>query len=275
MAVFVSGPGWADFTVASKTAVEQKPSVATNTQTGDFLVAYLEEYEDLEGTRNVVALKRFNSQNVQQPIGGSTEVYYPFGLSDEIQAIGRPALAYSPNSNMFFIAFPQRVDTMYGDYDRVFARPLGPDGTSGCCPEWLFDDDNPSYPYQDNEYYTFQGGSGFSSVNVTHNSILNEFLISAQFTEWHIYGDTPMIERYYVLGQRFSVATNSTIGSPIELAYNTPPLGGGFSHHAVAYAPVQNTSPHGGRYLIAGWRPSLFDAAGNLVTRITLNYGLP
>jgi hypothetical protein len=272
MTILITGSVKADFTVAFKSVGETMPSVAHNAKTGDLLVAFLEEYTDLDGTRNIVSLKRFNSQGQPLSIGG-VDTYHPFGTP--IKAIGRPAIAYSSNSNMFLIAFPQRVETNYGDYDRIFARPLGPDGQSACCLEFLFDDENPTYPHQDDNYYVFQPGLQFSALNITHNSILNEFLITAQFTHWKIYGTTPMIEKHVLLGQRFSVASNSTIGSPITLTYNIPLFGGGFENHAVDYAPVKGTEPYGGRYVLTTWGPQLYDAHGKFITDVPLNYGRP
>jgi len=52
----------ADFTIAFTTAVEQQPAVAYNTQSGDFLVAYLKQV----GADFQVRVRRFNASGIPQ-----------------------------------------------------------------------------------------------------------------------------------------------------------------------------------------------------------------
>ena len=208
----------ADFPVSTLTGEEKWPVVAANTQTGDFLVAYVRE--ETAGYETVFSLvvKRFNSAGVQQ--GG---LIRPFGDPGSHMAISRPAIAYSPNANIFLVTVVERLDTR----DRVLARFLGSDGTPLPTPEYLFATD----------YYRYYDRDESGTLKVTHNSLRDEFLVTVQRTS--IYEGTQG-----VWGQRIS--TSGVLSSPVLMG----DFGvSGVSSQVVAYAPVPGTTPSGGRYI--------------------------
>jgi hypothetical protein len=217
---WTAGSAAAEIMVANTASAETKAATAYNSKTGEVLVVYLEQQGT--GGNLEVRAKRFKD-GVQQ--GG---VMSPFAACP-YTATGRPAVAYSPGYDQFLIAVP---DKMSGNSsNRVLVSPMAGDGSSiGNCTS-LFDEPNSLYfegPYKD--------GSG--SLRVTHNSILNEFVVTAQL-EKTVNGAT----QSGVWGQR--VGPSGKIGSSIHI-YNP------VKAHSIAYAPVANTTPYGGRYLFLG-----------------------
>ena len=249
------------FKVAATQSKESKPAVSFNEKSGEFLVAYLEQQSFAYSQPNELRVVRFSDSGVPQ--GG---VVQPLG-SGSHEAIGMPAIAYSPKSDLFLVAIPERLQ----NYDRVIARLLDGKGSPLPAPEFLFA--NLQGTFYDGP--TSQGSPG--SVQVTHNALLDEFVVTAQFT---VNGNNR------VYGQR--ITTTGLQGSPLLLHDAGP---SGFETHAIAYAPVPNTSPLGGRYLFGvSGNPGLLDAQLNLIkttatdptkpttatgTYIPLNFGKP
>ena len=239
MIAFFGTPAKADFPVATLTGEEKWPVVAANTQTGDFIVAYVREETAGYDTVYSLVAKRFNSAGVQQ--GG---LIRPFGDPGTHMAISRPAIVYSPNSNIFLVTVVERLF----DRDRVMVRFLDGDGTVLPIPEFLFGSD----------YYRYYDRDNLGTLKVTHNSILNEFLVTVQRTG--IYTGTQG-----VWGQRIS-QSSGVIGSPVLMA----DFGvNGASAQAIAYAPVAGTSPNGGRYIFfpcsSCFGPYLLDSGLNKI----------
>lgn len=152
---------------------------------------------------------------------------YPFG-SGTHEAIGRPAVAYSPKSDQFFVAVPTSSS-------RLIGRILASDGSSTSAVEFLFNNTT---------YYDGMSDDGHGSMHVTHNSILDEFVVTVQLS-----GST----KTGIWAQR--VSAKGQIGSPIQISTS---VGNSFGF---GYAPIANTSPAGGRYLFANGYAYLFDSS--------------
>lgn len=86
----------ADFQVAYTGAIEQKPAIAYNSQTGKFLVAYVIQYDYL-------GIKYYHVQCQLHNADGSKSgpVLKPFGDQGVVKGLGRPAIAYNRNQNIF------------------------------------------------------------------------------------------------------------------------------------------------------------------------------
>lgn len=224
-----SGPAIADFNIAVSSQAAKSASLAYNSKTRHFAVAYLSQHD---GGFELI-LKRFNeSGQLQQTVR-------PFGDPGSVDAIGRPAISYSPNSNLFLVAVPERR----GDRDNVIARFLdGDDQEIRGVPEFLFF--SPAYRYYDRD--------GVGTLRITHNSLLDEFVVSVQ-------------RRYEytneagVWAQRIN-ASQGILSTPKELeSFGVS----GYPAHSIAYAPVPSTTPAGGRYLFVSktWLgPELLDS---------------
>jgi hypothetical protein len=154
----------ADFQVAYTNAVEQRPAVAYNSQTGKFLVAYGIEFDEGGFKYYGVQCQLHNADGSK-----SGDVLYPFGALGTIKGLGRPALAYNKTQNIFFVAVAERDST----HDRVIGRFLNGDGTNRIGPDFLFDNDSASGP-------TYIDGDGTGSLHVVYNEILDEFLVTVQ-----------------------------------------------------------------------------------------------
>ena len=214
------GSAGADFAVEVSPYVDQKPVVAHNTQSGESMVAYLTEADTGGGPHPEVRIRRLNSNG--QVLGNAIN---PYAQNSPHYAIGRPAIAYSPNSNRYLVVFP---GVWFGIY-YYWVRFL--DGNGNLLDAlYMFDEQSSEYSYYDRD--------DEGTVQVTHNSLLDEFLITVQ--RRHIQTGNGGI-----WGQRVSEA-NGLIGSAVQLA----DFGiGGIGPHAIAYAPVAGTDPAGGRYL--------------------------
>jgi hypothetical protein len=212
------------FTVSNASITEKLPAVATNTKSGEFLVAYLEEYSDLSGTHMELRVRRFDSSaksvgNAIQPLGSGTHV-----------ALGRPAIAYNSATDQFFVAVPERVTQGGQTWDRVIGRHLDGTGQPLPGPDFLFDDKNNTF------YDGPSGAGGHNSLHVAANTLLKEFLVTVQLT---VNGKNGV----------WAQTVQSNLG-PYGTAVQLADYGiNGFSSHAVCYAPVSGTSPTGGRYL--------------------------
>lgn len=238
-----------EFKVVETSTLEMKPAVAYNTITKEFMVAYLKEQTNLWGNPLELRVKRFNANGEQQG-----QEIQPLGSGSHV-ALGRPAIAYSPNSDRFFVAVPERVT---GTGDRVIGRFLDANGGTLPGPEFLLEHAIATY------YDGAGNASGNGSLHVTHNSILDEFLVTVQRT---ISGDNG------VWAQRVSEFGGL---SSQTLLYSCGIHG--FDSHGIAYAPVANTTPAGGRYLftVAG-NPMLLDAHAQpiMVTAAPNNPNVP
>ena len=256
-AIFFLNFAYADFQVAYTGAVEMKPAVAYNSNTGKFLVAYLIETNDLlYGDHYELRCQLHNTDGSK-----SGDVLYPLG-SHTHEALGRPDIAYNPNLDQFFVAIPARQDGLSGE--PVMGRFLSGSGANLIGPDWLFNDGVSTY-YTEN---------GSSALNVVCNTILNEFMVTVQRRVPDIYAP-PWDHQNQIQAQRISYSSG-LIGSVVVLL--NAGINGIYSH-AIAYAPVAGTSPNGGRYL---WTPSryftgaeLLDSTGNIITNVPLDLGKP
>jgi len=209
--------GWADFEIAYTTGLEKRPAVAYNPQTDESLVVYLAPY----GGHYELRARRIDADG--NPVGGELA---PFGIGTH-EAVGRPDVAYSPNSNIYYVAVAERLSTN----DRVLARPLDAAGNALPIPETLFD--------QSGYRLYEEHGAGHSTLRVTHNSVLDQFLVTFQRTFY-----TPEGDLQTLVGQRISGGFRE--GAQVVLFdYGV----NGFGSHGVAHAPV-TTSPAGGLYFI-------------------------
>lgn len=220
-----------DFRVAYSPSNEDAPAVAFNSKNNTFLVAYLEVVKTISGSPTELRVRLFDSTGKVQ--GG---VLQPLG-SGSHQALGRPDIAYSPKSDIFFVAVPERTST----HDRVIGRFLDGKGNSLIGPEFLFEGVN-------NIFYDGPGPTrGPGSLHVTYNSILDEFLVTVQQT---INGKNG------VWGQK--ITPSGSLSSVVQLLDSGIH---GFNSHGIAYAPVAGTNPKGGRYLFTvSGTPELLDA---------------
>ncbi len=244
-----------DFSVAYTAAVEQRPAVAYNSQTGKFLVAYAIQYNFGMGTYYGVQCQLHNADGSK-----SGPVLYPFGDLGVIAGLGRPAIAYNHLQNIFFVAVP--VFTASHDY--VIGRFLNGDGTSRVGPDFLFNDSANEPRYLD--------GFGTGSLHIVYNSLLDEFLVSVQRVIYHSPYGTP--ERHNtVAAQRITESHHSSVVELSDFGLN------GLQSHAVAYAPIAGTTPAGGRYLYVAGRGTpageLLDSQLNRITYVPVKWGNP
>ncbi len=208
----------ADFTVANTGEVESRPAVGYYSQTGEFFVVYLEKQSGYPGQPVELRMRRFDENGYQQGA-----VLQPYGAGSHV-ALGRPAIGYSETDDRMFVAVPvydnQRLEEV------VLARYFNPDGSSAGPVEFLF---SGLGTYDDGQ---IDDGNG--SLQVTWNSMLNEFVVTVQ---WTVSGNNR------VYGQR--VGPSGIIGSPVMLRDHGL---GGQNSHDIEYAPL-TTIPAGGRYL--------------------------
>ena len=221
---------------------EEKPAVAYNSQTQQYIVAYL--LEAFTPGEYELRIQCFDLNGVPQ--GDKIE---PFGAGTHL-ALGRPAIAYSPNQNRFLVAVPEQGSTT----DRVLARYLDENGKPVGPPEFLFT--GPTTTFLEGDW---------GSLHITYNSMLDEFLVTAELN--HQLPDCNNFFAVEVWGQR--VRANGLYGSQILITKDGCGLSipSSFSH-AVAYAPLEDYSPilnpdileknnhlpdntKGGRYLFA------------------------
>ena len=260
LVAFLPGLAGADFNVAWTGAIEVKPAVAYNSQTGKFLVAYLEEEEDLTyGVHYELRCQLHNADGTKS--GG---VLMPLGVGTH-EALGRPAIDYNPNMDRFFVAIPAREEGKSGEF--VMGRFLNGNGASLVGPDWLFNDGVSTYHEADIS-------EDVNSLRVVCNTLLNEFMVTVQRTVPDIY-PPPWDHRNVISAQRISYSSG-LIGSVVQLAdYGT----GGIDGHAIAYAPISGTTPAGGRYLFANagfvGEAQLLDSGGNSITGVPLDLGEP
>lgn len=171
----------------------------------------------------------------------------------------RPAIAYGSNNNDLFlvvfaesVGFPNEIK-----YQRVAARFVDGNGKLHKSAFYLFDD-------KKSTIYSLSRTLDVSPLQVTYNSILDEFLVTAQRT---VSGDNG------IWAQRISFS-KGLIGAPLNVINKGP---GGIISHAVAYAPVAGTVPAGGRYLLAygSVNVELLDSHGKSISIVPLDLGYP
>ena len=254
IATLLSTTARADFQVAYTGAVEQRPAVAYNSQTGKFLVAYAIQYDDGTGNKYYgVQCQLLNADGSK-----SGDVLYPFGDLGVIKGLGRPAIAYNKNQNIFFVAVAERLAT----YDHVIGRFLNGDGTNRIGPDFLFDNDSMTTPF-------YIDGDGTGPLHVVYNEILDEFLVAVQRNVLHLhYGN--FVRCNTIAAQHISESGYSSV---VELAdlYTS-----GVNYHSIAHAPIAGTTPAGGRYLFADGDTNtltLLDSQLNVVTPVPVDYG--
>lgn len=239
-----------DFQVSGTKPSAFRPAVAYDTKTKEFLVAYLRELPGSPGKPAEVRLKRFDVNGKSQ----GTELQ-PFGTGNH-KALGRPALAYSPKSNLFVLAIPASIASSTGD--RVLVRFLDAKGAPVGKQLTLYGD----------RTWTYYDGDGVGSLHVTYNSLLDEFLVTVQRTVQGTYQ-----KENGIWAQRLSKASGK-IGKPIQLLNTTVH---GIDSHTVAHAPVGPTA--GGRYLFAfsGFAGGavLLDKNAKSIAKVPFNLGTP
>ena len=257
-AIFFSGFAYADFQVAYTGAVEEKPAVAYNSNTGKFLVAYLIHTGDHDELR----CQLHNADGTKS--GG---VITPLGAHE---AYGRPAVAYNPNTDRFFVAVPGHME---GSTATVLGKLLYGDGSNPYFLAWELFDYGLLYL---SSYYNV--GEDYNALHVVCNTLLNEFMVTVQLT-LNAWLQTP--PEYFNVIEAQRILSNGGISDRVRLfnfGHN------GISGHAIAYAPIVGTTPAGGRYLFAthktygtqyGFYPSLLDSQGNEITEFPLYTGNP
>jgi hypothetical protein len=223
-------PAHADFRIAGEVNPETNSAVAYNSTANEFMVVYLQESMTQAGSYQLIT-RRFNAT------GTLLGITYPFGTAN-IFALGRPDIAYSPNSNQYYVAVAERNA---GCCDRVLGRPLDTNGNALPGTAVLFNDTGYSLYDQENE----QGRIGHSTVRVVHNSILDEFVVTMQRIRIEDQSPLPPLHLTSIAARR--IKNGVPIGSNINIAGEGI---GGFFTHSLAHAPIQ-TAPAGGRYLLA------------------------
>lgn len=206
----------ADFTIAYTQAVENRPDTAHSPLTNESVTAYLSD--GATGTTRDVWVQRNDSSGAT--VGTAIS---PFGVGT-VDSQGRPAIAYGRTSNVYLVA----VTENQSGFQRVIAPVL--DGQAQPIPGltvFLFDEATS----------TFVEGDGVGSLRIAYNSVLDQFLVTWQRNTGGANG---------VWGQ--IVETDGSTHAPVLISNHGV---NGIQSHAVAYAPVANTSPVGGRYLFA------------------------
>jgi len=214
---------------------------------------------DPSSTLLVVSGYDSNGVHIEGPI-------YPINKGAH-KANSRPAIAFSSTSNIYLVAVADRVEPVgAAAYDRVAARFFDKNGTLLKTEYYLFDDKSSII----NESLA-NPSLNVGSVQVTYNSLLDEFLVTVQRTTF--YPKQLVTSKNGVWAQRLSF-NKGIIGSPIELIDN----GLADVHsHTVAYADVQGTNPSGGRYLLSYGLGNtlLLDSQSKMLSVVPLNYGEP
>ena len=261
LVAFLPGLAGADFQVAYTGSVEEKPAVAYNSQTGKFLVAYLIE----TGGHYELRCQLHNADGTKS--GG---VLQPF-LNEPHAALGRPAIAYSPNSNRFLVTAPVTVTPPPQATGPVMFRFLNGDGSNfRVSPRSALPPPPPPATGVD-PYSRYYDGDGVGSLHVVHNSIYDTFLITVQRTipdKWV----APYDHRNIISAMHISYLLSGPVVQLVDCGLN------GISSHAVAHAPIP-TNPIGGRYLFASSEVcsgvGLLDNNLNTITSVPLYMGKP
>ena len=258
----------AAFPIANQSYQELKPSIAYNSQDHEFMSAYL----ILTGGVWELRARRFDIDGA--PIGGELSP-----LAGVVHwAGGRPDIEYNPQSNTYYIAVPLHVPVPPFVWDHVVGRQIDAAGTPIRDADWLFNDGVFSNVHM-RSILDFESPT---IVRVTHNSLLDEFMVTFRRGASEFNGTTQLWEqqRIEVLGQRVNSA--GLVGSVIELSREDKELEStGWQDiddvdtrpdaHAIGYAPIA-TLPYGGRYLFKyGDKLRLLDVEGNVV-RVSVPY---
>ncbi len=225
-----------------------KPAVAHGAKPGDHWVPFL--HETSPSTMGA-AIAHYDKAGKQ--VGNAI---YPFGKGAP-DAIARPAIAYRPKDDLFLVAVPERVTAVGGSYDRIAARFFDGGGTLKKAIFHLFDD-------KKSTLLTVSSSIDVSPLRVTYNSLLDEFLVTAQRT---------VNGKNGVWAQRVSYASG-VIAAPHKLIDTGVH---GFVSHAVSHAPIAGTKPSGGRYLLT-YGPvgvQLLDSKGKFASVVPLDLGTP
>jgi hypothetical protein len=253
----------AAFPIANQSYQELKPSVAYNSQDREFISAYL--ILNSESTWELKA-RRFDISG--NPIGGELSP-----LAGIVHfAGGRPDIEYSPQSNTYYIAVPLHIAIFPFVWDHVVGLEVDAAGNRIGDADWLFNDG----VFSNLHMRSILDFESPTIVRVTHNSLLDEFLVTFRRGASEFNGNTQQWEqqRIEVLGQRVNSA--GLVGSVIELSREDKELEStGWQDidvldtrpdaHAIGYAPIA-TLPYGGRYLFKyGDKLRLLDVDGNVV----------
>ena len=264
----------AAFPIANQSYQELKPSIAYNSQDHEFMSAYL----ILTGGVWELRARRFDINGT--PIGGELSP-----LAGVVHwAGGRPDIEYNPQSNTYYIAVPLHVPVPPFVWDHVVGRQIDAAGTPIRDADWLFNDGVFSNVHM-RSILDFESPT---IVRVTHNSLLDEFMVTFRRGASEFNGTTQLWEqqRIEVLGQRVNSA--GLVGSVIELSREDKELestgwqdidniDARIDAHAIGYAPIA-TDPYGGRYLFKyADKLRLLDAEGTVVqvSRPNSSPGLP
>jgi hypothetical protein len=168
--------------------------------------------------------------------------------------IGPPDVLYNPEENGFLLIAPYRIQDVAIE-EGVSAIFLGYEEGGNLVQEY--------------EYSLFSGLpyiGGFSPARVVRNTVLNEFLITS-----------PKIGGIWA--QRLDAS--GPIGPAQQLDIYSNLLNS--RHHAIAFAPVADTAPEGGRYLFAGptgglgdgIQVKIFDSELNWIADVPFRCGFP
>jgi len=244
---------------ASCTSTTQRPSVAYTAESDMHWVAFLYKNTDKTSTSDELAVSGFNKtgKHVAGPI-------YPVDKGKHF-AISRPAIAYSIKSKVFLVAVAERISIPGGGtYERVAARFFDDSGKLLKNVYHLFDDKSSTLNLSIKEL-------DVGAVRIAYNSILDEFLVTAQRTVF--YPKKVVSQKNGVWAQRISY-TSGPLGMPQKLA---EPGTMNINSHAIAYAPITGTAPKGGRYLLAYGPVStiLLDSNAKQITVVPLELGIP
>jgi len=206
-----------DIPIATSSLVEDVPSVAYNSLAGTYLVAYRVAYVGGGGaTRHRVQVQLLNAD-------GSPNGPALFPFSDEsFDVLGRPALAYDKDADRFLLAAP--VDSSLYVSTGIVTHQLYGDGTN----------------VPASQLFLLSGLSlddaGKNSVHVLYNGLRGEFVVTVQ---------TAVLGHNLVVGERLS---DAMVYDAVALAdFGTTAIG----VHSIAFAPLGETDPVGGRYLLA------------------------
>ena len=248
--------------LTSCTTTSLKPALAFNPDpaVNIYWATFLQQSTNKTPYNKILGVSGFdeNGVHVKGPI-------YPLGKSNYVM-INRPAIAFSTKSKVFMVAGAELVAKLGGGtYNRIATRFFDSNGKLLKNVSYLFDDKsslmNISPPQS----------LDVGSVRIAYNSLLDEFLVTAQRTVF----DPKQLQtsKNGIWAQRISY-NKGLLGNPVELV----DMGlMNVNSHSIAFAPIAGTAPSGGRYLLSYAMVSalLLDSQAKLITNVPLNLGLP
>ena len=178
-----------------------------------------------------LSVRCFNSSGVAQG-----DVIHPFDDIITTNSVVIPQIAFNPETNHFLVVVPV-LDADSGNFF-VAARFLDGDGSLQGSTYHLFDDGSFAFNAEAQSYEQL--------VQVVCNTLQDEFLVTCSLQHPDAAGCQGSGIRSGLWGQRLSFS-GGEIGPAVELASS---CGNHTFPQAVAFAPLADTVPPGGRYIV-------------------------